>query len=186
MRKPPPIADVVMHPVRLRIIQQIGGGRRTTAELRAALPDVAQATLYRHVAALVDAGVLAVVDERRVRGTTERTLALGERGAQIDRAELAEMDALALQQAFLAFLASLGEQFDRVNAAAEPGIRDFLGFGTTQLHVGTAELADIQAGLAQLLAPYREAREGTRPVHLSTVLLPEPGAADGPGASPAP
>ena len=39
------IADVVMHPVRLRIIQQLGGRSLTTAQLRAALPDVTQATL---------------------------------------------------------------------------------------------------------------------------------------------
>ena len=40
MRKPSPIADVVMHPVRLRIIQQLGSREVTTADLRSALPDV--------------------------------------------------------------------------------------------------------------------------------------------------
>lgn len=35
--------------------------------------DVPPASLYRHVARLVDAGVLAVVAERRVRGAVERT-----------------------------------------------------------------------------------------------------------------
>ena len=101
MRKPSPIADVVMHPVRLRIIQQVGTREVTTASLRSALPDVAQATLYRHIAALVDADVLAVVEERRVRGAVERTFALGERMAHVDHDELLEMGARELQQAFL-------------------------------------------------------------------------------------
>ena len=76
MGKTSPIAEVVLHPVRLRIVQQLGGRRLTTAQLRAELPDVTQATLYRHIAALIDAEIVTVVDERRVRGTIERALAL--------------------------------------------------------------------------------------------------------------
>ena len=40
----------------------------TTAQLAERLPDVAHATLYRHVAVLAEGGGLEVVDERRVRG----------------------------------------------------------------------------------------------------------------------
>ena len=94
------IADVVMHPVRLRIIQQLGGRSLTTAQLRAALPDVTQATLYRHVATLVDAGILSIVEERRVRGAVERTLALGDRMAHVDQAGLRAMSDAQLRSAF--------------------------------------------------------------------------------------
>ena len=93
------IADVVMHPVRLRIIQQLGGRSLTTAQLRAALPDVTQATLYRHVATLVDSGILSVVEERKVRGAVERTLALGDRMAHVDQTELRAMSDAQLRSA---------------------------------------------------------------------------------------
>ena len=120
MRKRSPIADVVMHPVRLRIIQQLGNDRRvTTSDLRSALPDIAQATLYRHVAAPVDAGVVAVVEERRVRGAVERTFALGDRMAHVDHDELREMGDRELQQSFLTFLAHLAEDFDRAKPLSE-------------------------------------------------------------------
>ncbi|MBW1638044.1 helix-turn-helix domain-containing protein [Microbacterium resistens] len=175
MTEATPIADVVLHPVRLRIVQQLGGRQLTTAQLRAALPDVTQATLYRHVATLVEAGILVVVDERKVRGAVERTLALGERMAHVDREELRQVDEAVLRTAFLTFLGEMSADFDRF-LAADPGLRDFSGFGRTVLYVDEDDLARIQAGLAELLSPYFEARSGRRRVTLSTVLTPDPGA----------
>jgi DNA-binding transcriptional ArsR family regulator len=178
MRKPSPIADVVMHPVRLRIIQQLGAREVTTADLRNALPDIPQATLYRHVAALIEADILTVVDERRVRGAVERTFALGERMAHVDHDELREMGSRELQQAFLTFLAHLGETFDRAGAAGDPEFRDFLGFGEVALHVTHDDLATIQAGLGELLAPYlaNTGDAARRTVILATALIPKPAA----------
>ncbi|WP_239525531.1 MULTISPECIES: helix-turn-helix domain-containing protein [unclassified Microbacterium] len=170
------IADVVMHPVRLRIIQQLGGRNVTTAQLRAALPDVTQATLYRHVATLVDAGILSIVEERRVRGAVERTLALGDRMAHVDQAELRAMSDAQLRSAFLAFLGDLSADFDRFVDSEDEILRDFVGFGRVPLYVDAAGLAAIQAGLSELLAPYlSETRDaGRRRVSLATVLVPEP------------
>ena len=55
-------ADLLLHPVRLRIVQAFLGDRAlTTAELGTELPDVPPASLYRHVGVLVEGGVLAVV-----------------------------------------------------------------------------------------------------------------------------
>ena len=62
-------ADVVLHPVRLRIVRSLlGSERRTASELTRLLPDVPQASLYRHLSALVDGNVLRVVADRP--GTT--------------------------------------------------------------------------------------------------------------------
>jgi DNA-binding transcriptional ArsR family regulator len=168
-------AEIVMHPVRLRIIQQLGGRELTTGQLREALPDVSQPTLYRHVAILVDAGILAVVDERRVRGAIERTLALGERMAHIDHAGLQAMTDAQLRNAFLAFLADTGGRFDRFLDAGDPGLRGFLGFGTGALYVSADDLETIQNGMMELLAPYQTDRgDGRRRVDLTTILIPEP------------
>lgn len=168
------IADVVMHPVRLRIIQQLGGRSLTTAQLRAALPDVTQATLYRHVATLVDSGILSVVEERKVRGAVERTLALGDRMAHVDQAELRAMSAAQLRSAFLAFLGDVSVDFDRFVDDDDPVLRDFVGFGRVPLYVDAADLAAIQASLSELLAPYLTERGGgQRRVSLATVLIPE-------------
>src|SRR5256885_7059234 len=66
-------ADLLLHPVRLRIVQAFLGDRAlTTSALAAQLADVPPASLYRHVARLVDAGVLAVVAQRRAPGALAR------------------------------------------------------------------------------------------------------------------
>ncbi|TWD84401.1 helix-turn-helix protein [Kribbella amoyensis] len=174
MAKQSPIADVVMHPVRMRIIQQLSGRELTTAQLRDALPDITQATLYRHVAALIEADIIAVVAERKVRGTVERTLALGARLAVADLAELRAMDTAQLRSMFLTFLGHLGESFDTFLAAEDPELRDYLGFGMTQVYVGPDDLPKLQAAINEALAPYLSDRPGTRRLGLGSVLIPEP------------
>ena len=79
-------ADLLLHPLRLRIIQAFLGDRElTTGQLLAEIDGIPPATLYRQVATLAKAGVLVVVGERQVRGTVERTYALSVADAQITR-----------------------------------------------------------------------------------------------------
>jgi len=68
--------DLLLHPVRLRIILAAAGREVTAQGLASELPDIPQATLYRNINTLVEAGILVVVDERRVRNTIEKTYAL--------------------------------------------------------------------------------------------------------------
>ena len=50
-------ADLLLHPHRLRIVQAfLGRDRLTTADLRALLPDIPTATLYRQITTLLDGG----------------------------------------------------------------------------------------------------------------------------------
>lgn len=173
-----PIAEVVLHPVRLRIVQQLGGRRLTTGQLRAALTDVTQATLYRHVAALIDAEIVTVVDERRVRGTIERTLALGDRMAHVGQDDLAAMSDAELRNAFVTFLGALGESFDTFIQDDDRTLRNYLGFGTTPLYVTTEDLAEIQSKLADILAPYRtDAGDERMRINLTTAVIPDPSTA---------
>jgi DNA-binding transcriptional ArsR family regulator len=73
----PTIAQVVLHPERLRILQRLAGQRRLTVrELTAELDGVPQTSAYRHVRLLHDAGLLTIVEERAVRGQVERVYAL--------------------------------------------------------------------------------------------------------------
>jgi DNA-binding transcriptional ArsR family regulator len=65
--------DLLLHPVRLRIVQALVKQPMTASGLKEVLGDVAQATLYRHIKALENGGMLDIVAERQVRGTVERT-----------------------------------------------------------------------------------------------------------------
>ena len=61
-------ADLILHPARLRIMGELGGRQMTSRQLAIALPDMAQASLYRHIKALLDGGILEVVSEQAVNG----------------------------------------------------------------------------------------------------------------------
>jgi hypothetical protein len=169
-------ADLVLHPVRLRIIQAFLGDRAlTTSELRDELADVPPASLYRHVAKLVDAGVLAVVAERRVRGAVERTYVLRTSAATVRADELASVSADEHRQAFLAFLAGLIADFDRYLAGGDIDlVRDGVTYRMAGLWLDDAELAELAREMYAVLQPRvaNPPRAGRRRRILGTVLLP--------------
>lgn len=169
-------ADLLLHPVRLRIVQAFLGDRPlTTADLRAELPDVAPATLYRHVARLVDAGVLAVVAERRVRGALERTYVLRLSAATIGLDELERMSPDDHRQAFLAFVAGLLADFDRYVAGGDIDLlRDGVSYRLAGLWLDDDEFRELLRELTRVLQPRmtNAPRDGRRRRILGTVLLP--------------
>jgi hypothetical protein len=147
--------DLLLHPVRLRIVQAFLGDRAlTTGALRAELSDVASASLYRHVALLVDAGVLAVVAERRVRGTLERTYVLRLSSASVGLDEVAAMSPEDHRQAFMAFIAGLLGDFDRYLDRGDIDLlRDGVGYRIAGLWLDDAEFAALMRDLATVLQP---------------------------------
>ena len=169
-------ADLLLHPVRLRVLQTLLGDRRlTTTQLADELSDVPPSTLYRHIGTLADAGVLEVVDEQRVRGAVERTYALKVSAAQVDPAELAAMTEDEHRHAFMAFVAGLLADFDRYLARGTVNlVADGVGYRQTALWLDDDELGDLVADLRAVLQARAENRpEGRRTRRLvSTVLMP--------------
>jgi hypothetical protein len=169
-------AGLLLHPVRLRIIQAFLGDRAlTTSALRDELPDVPPASLYRHVARLVDAGVLSVVSERRVRGALERTYVLRVAAASINLDELERMTREDHRQAFMAFVAGLLGDFDRYLSHGDIDLaRDGVSYRMAGLWLDDAELADLARDLIRVLQPRvaNPPRPGRRRRILGTVLIP--------------
>jgi hypothetical protein len=169
-------ADLLLHPVRLRIVQAFLGDRAlTTTELRAELPDVPAASLYRHVARLVDAGVLGVVSERRVRGALERTYILRLAAANIGVGEFEKMTVDEHRQAFTAFVAGLLGDFDRYLARADiDPIRDGVSYNLAAMWLDDAELGELRRDIARVFGPRlaNAPGPGRRRRILGSVLLP--------------
>ncbi|MDQ2810983.1 MAG: helix-turn-helix domain-containing protein [Actinomycetota bacterium] len=176
-------ADLLLHPVRLRIVKAFLGDRAlTTGQVAAELPDVPAASIYRHVARLTEAGVLHVVAERRVRGITERTYALRLYAAQIQPGEIAAMSLAEHASAFLAYVAGLLGDFDRyLGTEPEDPERDGAGYRVAGMWLTDAELADYLRDLAAISQPRLANAPGKtrRRRMLYTVMLPAP---DNPGA----
>jgi hypothetical protein len=169
-------ADLLLHPIRLRIIQAFLGDRAlTTSELRAELPDVAPASLYRHVAMLVKAGVLSVAAERRVRGAVERTYVLRVAAATINLDEVERMSREDHRQAFMAFVAGLLGDFDRYLARDSIDVlRDGVGYRIAGLWLDEAENTELLRELTRVIQPRcaNGPGPGRRRRILGTVILP--------------
>jgi hypothetical protein len=148
-------ADLLLHPVRLRIVQAFLGGRPlTTAQLSSELSDIPPASLYRHVARLVRAGVLQVMSERKVRGALERTYTLRLPAAAAEPDESATMTAEDQRQAFMTFTAGLLGDLGRYLAGGDADLlREREGYSIAGLWLDDAELAGLLGDLTRVLQP---------------------------------
>jgi hypothetical protein len=169
-------ADLLLHPIRLRIVQAFLGDRAlTTTELRSELPDVPAASLYRHVARLVSAGVLQIVAERRMRGAVERTYVLRAAAASVGLDELAAMTPDQHRQMFLAYVAGLIGDFDRYLARGDVDLlRDGVSYRLAGLWLDDTEFAGLLRQLVTAIQPClaNTPREGRKRRILGTVLIP--------------
>ncbi len=169
-------ADLLLHPVRLRVVQAFLGDRvLTTAELHDLLPDVPTASLYRHVAVLAEAGLLEVAAERRVRGAAERSYRLVVAAASVTPAEAAPMSAEEHGRAFTTFVAALLADFGRYLERDDVDLgRDGVSYRQAALWLDEEEFAAFLTDLREVVGRRLELPAGgqRRRRLLSTVLLP--------------
>jgi len=176
-------ADLLLHPVRLRIVKAFLGDRAlTTTQLAAELDDVPAGSVYRHVALLAKAGVLQVVAERRVRGAVERTYILRLSAAQIQPNEVTAMTPDEHTHAFMAFVAGLLADFDRYLTGGDfDPVRDGAGYRAAAMWLTDTEYADFLRDLAAVFLPRlaNAPTKGRRRRMFYSVLLPAPGTSGG-------
>lgn len=168
--------EILLHPVRLRIVLAFGPEQLTTAQIAERLPDVAHATLYRHVSTLADAGVLEVVAERRVRGGIERTYALVAGAVNIGPDQATTMSKDELLRGFVVFAGAMIEAFGRYldHPSADLG-EDPVAFRQAAIWLDDAERADLVDRLRDAFVPYLENEPTTERERLlvNTVLIPD-------------
>lgn len=171
-------ADLLLHPVRLRIVKAFLGDRAlTTSQLADELEDVPAGSLYRHVALLVKAGVLQVVAERRVRGAVERTYMLRTVAARITPGEARAMSAEDHAHAFMAYVAGMLADADRYLAAGTPDpARDGADYQVGALWLTDTEFVSLLRDLTEVFAPRlaNAPGRGRKRRMIYTVFIPDP------------
>lgn len=188
---PPPsgaLNDVLLHPARMRIILALAGRELTPSQLRAELPDVPQASLYKHLARLTRAGALRVVAERPVRGAVERVYALDEGSPTLRPANPTQVTPEELRRLYAVFLAAQLADGSRYLASegADP-FRDGFGFRQVALNLSEDEWQAMARALNAALAPYLalEPSPERRRRSFATILIPQqPAAPDEPPPAP--
>lgn len=168
-------SEVILHPQRLRLIRALARGVLTTKQLAMLVPDIAQATLYRHLATLLDAGVIEVAAERPVRGVVERSYALVQGAAVLSGDDLAGASRDDHFRYFSIFATGLIAQFDRYLKRDCIDLEaDGVGYREGVLNLTDDEFAAFGASLSSLVLPLIKNKpgDGRTPRLLATVLFP--------------
>ncbi len=168
--------DLLLHPVRLRILHAMSGGRvRTTSDLCADLPDVPKTTVYRHVSLLAEASVLEVEGEQRVHGAVERRYRLHPTRAIIDRDMAASMSIDDHRHAFAAAMATLLAEFNTYldQEKADPAA-DSVGYVQVPLWLSQDDLAALIGEVRSSLLARRDngPAPDRSPYLVSPILFP--------------
>lgn len=169
-------ADLLLHPVRLRIIQVLVNQPMTAGEIKNVLGNVAQATLYRHVKQLENGGLIEVVDERRVRGSVERTYRVVEQAVSLGEDELGEAGADDHFRYFATFVATLLTDYasylgrDSINLVA-----DRVGYRQVPLWLTDDEFDELAAELRTSVQTRLDQGPGTgrRRRLITTIVMPD-------------
>ena len=167
--------EMILHPVRMRIVMTLSRRHLTTQQIGAALPDVAQATLYRHLNRLLKAGTISVIDQRPVRGVMEKVYAVAGDGVSLSIDPL-HMTATDWERGFAAFTASLMGQFGAYISSEQANpVADGVSFRTAPLYLSDAETKQFFADLYAVIVPAlsRGPAPGRRRRLLSTALVPD-------------
>jgi DNA-binding transcriptional ArsR family regulator len=147
--------DLLLHPVRLRIILATVGRHVTAQQLAAELPDVPQATLYRHINTLADAGILCVVKEQRVRNATEKTYALPHQDLMLTVEDLEDAEP---EDYIRLFTQSLGLQLGYYTRYIQQGdvdfARDNVLFQMFPAYLSELEMKELGQAIQAVLLPF--------------------------------
>lgn len=157
---------ILSNSTRMRIMQYVqANGTVTTKQIAEHIRDVPPATLYRHINALIDAGLIVVKDERKVRGSVERLLMFDQ--SRINESDISDMAYQFLMGLYINFY-NYGQK-----EGADP-VKDLLMMRTATLRLTDAELMAMLTEIVNVLNKYGRISEKSEGKlrSFSTILSP--------------
>ncbi len=146
--------DLLLHPVRMRIIQQLLAEEpQTILQLAEVLGDVPQATLYRHMKLMLESHLIEVVQVNKIHGQEERVYAAVKENLSISESEAYSASQEDHMRYFSVFHANLLQQATAYlsKTPAEYYETDGFGYWNAPLHMSDEEFASFVAGINKLL-----------------------------------
>ena len=171
--------DLVLHPVRLRILQALTAESLTTQQISERLKDVPTSSIYRHLKLLLANELVIVSETRPVRGLEEkfyRSTQLAQLGAN----DLAGLTAVDHIRYFTTYTLTLLQGFSSYVEQAEiqEGVLDFIadrvGYTEVAFWATPEELDEAIQAMNQALLPLLQnsAGNGRRQHKLATISHP--------------
>lgn len=167
--------DLILHPVRFRIMLALVGKRLTAVQIARALPDVAQATLYRQLHRLVQGALVAIDETRPVRGgVSENVYSLNADQARLTPADVAEVGRDEHLRLFTIFFATTLREYERYLAQERIDVGAEVRYHHIPLYLSDEEFGELvndftqRLQTAQALPPTGERRRRL----LSSAIFP--------------
>lgn len=170
--------ELILHPVRFRLLTALTGEPLTTAGLAERLPDVPKSSIYRHVRLLLSGDMIAIAGEQPVRGVVEKTYRLNQ-PLHLNAADVSGLSAEQHSHYFRVFAMSLIQDFDAYaqSAAGAPLdiAADRAGYTEAVIFATDEELDHFGAALNDALRPLMENKPGggRRKRKLAVITHPE-------------
>jgi DNA-binding transcriptional ArsR family regulator len=169
--------DVILHPVRMRIIQSLINQQITVQQIKDLLPDIPQASLYRHIKKLVDAEVIHIIDEIPNRGTVEKVYSINDPNKMtLGIEELNKLTKDEHMGLFIKFMANLMGEYERYLQQEKIDLAvDGVSFRQTSVYLTDEEYAGF---IKELVSVYSKVtqnkpKKGRKRRTLATVIIPE-------------
>lgn len=169
-------ADVILHPVRMRIIQCLIKRSLTSQELMNWLPDIPQATLYRQLKVLSESDMIYVSKEQKIKGTYEKTYAVNKQQATIstnDALQFSKEDHLKYFITYtMGLLQGVEEYLQKDNLDM---LKDGFGYRQVDLYLNDDEFKHFTKEYVAVLEKYRnnEPNDERQRRTLATIIVPE-------------
>lgn len=170
-------AEILLHPVRLKIVQEFLGLTKLTAkDLVKRLPSISQATLYRHLDKLVHYKILEVVEENPIRGTVEKVYRLNLAGANVGNKDFNQNSREEQMNFFMIFIAHIMSNYESYLSQEEiDPERDGVGYRQAGMYLSDEEFIDFLQNLSrefQKVMHYEPSPERKKRI-ISTIIMPE-------------
>jgi DNA-binding transcriptional ArsR family regulator len=172
-------ADLIIHPVRLRLLRELDRETLTTQELSQRLQDVPTSSIYRHLRLLLDGGLVQVAETRLVRGIQEKSYRLS-RPAVMSSDEIAAWSHADHVQAFTNYALTLIDAFSRYTLSRETAAgsvdlaNERVGYREIDFWATAEELDRALQNLNAVLLPLLQnhVQNGRRKYKFATILHP--------------
>ena len=171
------LLDLLLHPIRMGVVQNLIGNRKFTAQqLSRLLPDVPQATLYRHLDKLLKTGIITVIEENQIRGTIEKVYGMAESLGQDVNQEQLEATKEEHIKYFFTFLTLFLDDFQKYVSKKEIDIlKDGLSYRRGRYFLTDEEFEEFNNDLKNAFAKIldNEPDDGRKARIIGLVTIPD-------------
>ncbi|MBE2222897.1 MAG: helix-turn-helix domain-containing protein [Anaerolineae bacterium] len=144
--------ELILHPVRFRIMQTIDGNILTTQEIADQMSDIPKSSIYRQLKILLDGGMISVAETRLVNGIQEKTYQMAQK-PYLNAGDVANLSAEEHIHYFTIYVMNVLREFADYmqRSETETGSIDMLadrvGYTEVAVYATRAELDVVQAEL---------------------------------------